>query len=358
MQVTGKLDGKLGGPVTAFKGTLPFITKHFETDLAVFGSYALDVATYHSVRGHSTIFDNRYGLSFHRTSADLVEKIKSADLILIHGFYLASTLRVLRLASPSTHIFIMPHGSLEEFQEKSNQFMKYIFKKLFKKITSKKDILFITATGKEAVNLSRVFPTNRIEIVGMGVPDVETINLSETRSNVIVMVGRIHPVKRIDIAIEAFKGIAQDYPDLELLIIGSGNRYLTNKLQLLVRNYGLNKRITFIPYLVNSKVRFEISKAKILINCSDNENFSIACAEATCEGTPVLTSQKTGFSEFIDLHKSGIVTRDNDPALLEHGMRELLANWQFFHEKCLQNSKLLAWDSVANQWLKVLTQER
>lgn len=357
VQVSGKLDDKLGGPVTAFKGTLPFITKYFETDLLVFGSHSLDLISYNSVQTHATFLDNRYGLSFRKTAKKILQIVDSANLILIHGFYLASTIRVLRISPQLTPIFIMPHGSLESHQEKENRFSKYLFKKIFNLVTSKKRVVFITATYKEAANISKIFPSNRVEVVGIGVSQVHRTNQNSKRDNVLLVAGRIHRVKRIDVAIEAFKKIAHVYPEFKLHIVGSGDRRLTRRLIKLAEEYVLRERILFIPHLSNSDVRNRLSLAKVLMNCSDNENFSITSAEATCEGTPVLTSEKTGFSEFINIHKSGVVTLDNTADLLSQGIREILSRWDYYHENCLENSELLRWEKVFANWLTVLTKE-
>ena len=94
-------------------------------------------------------------------------------------------------------------------------------------------------------------------------------------------------------------------------IIGDGPDYLFLKN---IRNkLNLQKKIKFIGYVSNRKIREKISKYNLYINNSDFEGFPNTVVEALSVGVPVLASQSHGgINEIINDKNIGIIYQNKD----------------------------------------------
>ena len=94
-------------------------------------------------------------------------------------------------------------------------------------------------------------------------------------------------------------------------IIGDGPDYLF--LKNIKNKLKLQKKIKFLGYVNNKRIREKISKYNLYINNSDFEGFPNTVVEALSVGVPVLASQSYGgINEIINDKKIGIIYQNKD----------------------------------------------
>ena len=156
-------------------------------------------------------------------------------------------------------------------------------------------------------------------------------NLGSTRF-LCCMVGSIQPLKGQDEAIKALSELVRRGVDAHLLIVGDGNRSFTASLNEQVRDYGLERRVTFTGY-VKEPMRF-MRIADVTLLCSAWEAFGRVIVETMLAGKPVIaTANSGGTAELIEEGKTGL--------LYERGNYiELADKIQYLYENPEVRSKL------------------
>ena len=133
----------------------------------------------------------------------------------------------------------------------------------------------------------------------------------EDDCNYFLMINRLYPEKRIDIAIKAF----QEMPDEQLYIVGSGD----NRYQKLARNC---KNIKFLGQVSEKQKQILLSNCSALISIPMSEDFGIAPIEAFASGKPVI-GVKEGYTKFqIKPCINGLFVSRPTPLGLEQAINE------------------------------------
>lgn len=110
----------------------------------------------------------------------------------------------------------------------------------------------------------------------------------------LVMVGRLSPIKRTDMAVEAMRILKKEGHKATLTIIGEAGtpeqRSHEEKLKACVREYGLSDRIVFTGALPPAEVPAHLSISDLFVSVSDTGSLDKAPLEAMAAGVPVLAS--------------------------------------------------------------------
>lgn len=157
------------------------------------------------------------------------------------------------------------------------------------------------------------------------------IERPETRNNEIAFVGRfdIHQ-KRQDLAIDAFKIVADAIPDVKLAFYGAGKEQEIIKKQVLV--LGLENRVLFKGLVKD--IPDAIKDSRLFLMTSDFEGMPNALIEAMACGLPCVSTDCSpgGASELIQSGKNGIVVPCGDAKAIADAIVTLLNN-QYEAEK-------------------------
>jgi glycosyltransferase involved in cell wall biosynthesis len=131
-------------------------------------------------------------------------------------------------------------------------------------------VIFQTELMKN--DLLREFPwmNNNLKLFVLGNPInldlVRVKSLEDSQSHLekefIVAAGRLVNVKGFDILIDSFNRIKNNFPNLELWILGEG--VLREELQAHIHNYGLRERVKLIGHVDNPYPYFKNAKACVI----------------------------------------------------------------------------------------------
>lgn len=121
-------------------------------------------------------------------------------------------------------------------------------------------------------------------------------------SRVIGYVGRLHPKKRVEVAIEAFGVVNERFPDLTLLIVGDsdgspdGAAY-RSQLVSLAAELGIAGQVKFLGYVPQLEMPTIMATLATCILPSESESFGMVLVEAWAQGVPTLASDVGGCAE-------------------------------------------------------------
>ena len=355
IQISASLEKRLGGPTAVVSQTLTYLKQHFEHKLLVFGdSEIADEGT----TIIPSINHNRYGFPKALFGKLARKEIASADILLIHGYYLFSTLFSVAV-SKTNKIFLMPHGSLESYQERKGRLRKYLFRLAMKVALGNRDIRFIVASDKEKESISILFPRVQIDIVGLGIS--ETIangrNVLDGKHEPVRLLcfSRISKKKRIDLCIRALAELNKDGIRFLLTIVGTGDPILVDGLKSLTESMNLKDQVVFRGHVADEvEIRQIFEDSDIFLLPSENENFAIAVSESIGFSVPVIVSKFVAMHDFVDEYSTGLTLENLRVADIVGSVLTVEDNYNWFRDNCEKFRHLLSWEDISKNWIKVL----
>jgi D-inositol-3-phosphate glycosyltransferase len=217
-------------------------------------------------------------------------------------------------------------------------------------------------------------PKNKIKIVHPGVnshifkPISKDIALeyiqSVTKNKIILFVGRIEPLKGVDVLMHAIKILQTRKPNLKLclLIVGGGEKESGHDQTELLRLKQLQKTLAISPIVgyVSQRHQHELpyyyNAAEMLVMPSHYESFGMTALEAMACGTPVIITSATGISSVIDQEFKSLVISANNPLQLAEQIEKVAINKTFkaYYQSHVQKIiRQLTWQSSAKKMGKI-----
>lgn len=145
----------------------------------------------------------------------------------------------------------------------------------------------------------------------------------------LVNVSRHVPWKGIDTILRALPRVLAEFPDAELLQIGSGPE--TEALKALAKKLGVWDKVKMLGAQPNDRVLKEIQSASLYVQGSrlddagQTEAFGIALLEAQACGIPVIATNSGGIPEAMIDGETGLLFAENDHEALSHNIVRLFA---------------------------------
>ncbi len=147
---------------------------------------------------------------------------------------------------------------------------------------------------------------------------------------IILFVGRIDPIKGIDVLIDALCGLRregwQTAPPRLVLVGGGAGERAYETLQRRATELGIADRISFAGSISHSDLPVYYRAADVVAVPSFYESFGLVAVEAMACGTPVVASRAGGLAFTVDDGKTGFLVPYNDAAALADRLRLLLTD--------------------------------
>jgi glycosyltransferase involved in cell wall biosynthesis len=157
---------------------------------------------------------------------------------------------------------------------------------------------------------------------------------------VILFLSRLHPIKGLDILLQAMADLVVGYPNACLFLVGDGEPAYMSKLQAQAEALGLVERIVWTGPLYGHDKLAAFAAADLFILPSYSENFGLAAVEALAAGLPLVISDQVGIQRDVARAEAGLVTPCNSEALAQ-AIGAMLASPEL-RARCAANARRLA----------------
>jgi glycosyltransferase involved in cell wall biosynthesis len=139
---------------------------------------------------------------------------------------------------------------------------------------------------------------------------------------IILVVSRLAPEKRVDLAIKAFGQVAPRMPDAGMVIVGSGVEL--PKLTRLAQKLGLKGRVVFEEWQQDVLAYYKTSA--LFLHTSQFEGFGMALVEAAAIGAPIVSTRVGIAQDVLVDGRSALLCNPNDVSCLANKVLNALEN--------------------------------
>lgn len=181
-------------------------------------------------------------------------------------------------------------------------------------------------------------PINREKILKLSNEKIDDIKF--TNKFKLVSVGRLSKEKGYDRLLRVFKRLNDEGIDLQLSIIGSGEKY--NELNNYIEQNNLKNKVFLLGYRENP---YKYVKNSDLFVCSSiSEGFSLVTGEAMATGVPVISVDCPGVNEVLGFGEYGMLV-NNDEDSLCNGIKMLNDNkklYDTYRTKAIERGRMFS----------------
>ena len=225
----------------------------------------------------------------------------------IHGMWKAPQILAAKACRKLSMPFLFSvHGMLEPWLWKRQGVTNYAKKVLFWRLFARKHMssssIIHAITPRERDRLHTLLPDSKIEVIPNAIQLGSINNPSniKTRTKKFLFLGRIEPIKGVDILINAFahSGLG---PEWCLDIVGPSfsDTYLST-LQNLVHSHSLSTCIKFHGPLVGDEKKVLLQTAWAMVTPSHSEVIGLVNLEAADNFLPSITTHQTGLRDWTE----------------------------------------------------------
>jgi glycosyltransferase involved in cell wall biosynthesis len=267
--------------------------------------------TYYGWTG-STVFPVSPGLL-----RALIHRVGEFDLVHVHGLYVFATLGACALARRRTIPYVVePHGTLCRHSRRRHRLRKAVYGALIERRNLDGAYAIVYASAKEEHEadgtrtkaLSRVVP-NGINVEDFRHPskDVDFPTSIPLDLPLLTFVGRIAPVKALDILVPAAARVIGSGHRIRLVLAGPDSDHMQARLEKQAADLGIGGFVTFPGWIEGASKVALLQRSTVFVMPSYQESFGIAVVEALAAGVPVVVSRGVGICTDIQSAHAGVV---------------------------------------------------
>jgi glycosyltransferase involved in cell wall biosynthesis len=237
------------------------------------------------------------------------------DVVHTHGLFNSiSTLSARAAIERGAAVIIRPFGTLSRytFTHRRSR-LKRVWFTAFERanLARARGIHFTTATERDEARWHNLDLDRKAFVVPPPCTlNARARNAGAATSDRALFVGRLNPVKNLEMLIEAWREVVRALPAARLEIAGSGDEAYEQKLRGLVQRTGLNQSVHFSGFLSPETRDEALANTSVFVLPSFHENFGVAALEAVAAGVPVVVSPHVQLSSFIEANSLGLVAAD------------------------------------------------
>lgn len=226
---------------------------------------------------------------------------------------------------PHAHLAVAPRGELARGALGLKSRKKGVVLALVRALGLYASCIWHASSEAEAEDIRRVFPEAEILVRGNDtlLPSSAQQPAPGTGRLRIAFVGRVSPVKGLDILLEALNGCGQA-PDVDLEVYGSqrpDEHAYAERCRLLAAELPSNVRVHFHGAITHDDLLSELASCDLMALPTAGENFGHAIAEALSASCPVMIPPTTTWTEAAA--ETGTLVADRDVSTWSASLDEL-----------------------------------
>lgn len=245
------------------------------------------------------------------------------DVIHLHGYMSFQTdLGALIGYLRRIPVILTPHGSIlgydHLYDSWTNKLPYYFHDLLTLKLPPKFSKYIIVTSNAEFKDCIKFgIPENKIRLIPLSFSLPEIINDQKQYSDKklkLLFVGRIVPLKNLEVLIRSISVLKKDFPDVELTIVGDeikgrlkGDVGYKKQLQTLIKKLDIDENIKFVGWKTNNDLWKIYQNSDLFLFASTYENFGLPLLEAASFGIPLLSTDVGVARELIGNNQGGFI---------------------------------------------------
>jgi len=290
-----------------------------------------------------------------------------ADVLFVQGYVLPLLMIrwrfkrvVVKIVSDSSWEIAQRRGwtnlGVNEYQSAALPLQARLLRTLYRRAVRTADV--VIAPSQHVAGLIRGWGVKpeRVHVIYNGIPlksDLSRLDPMELRRELglpedrylLVSVGRLEPVKGVDVAIRALAHLSND---VELVVVGDGSQRA--ELQTLAGE--TSGRVRFVGRQSQEAVQRFMRAADVFVLSSHTEGLPHVALEALAVGTPVVATAVGGSPEVLTDGVNGLLVPANDATVLAAGVKRLQDEPKLARrlaENGLVRSHDFAWETTVEQ---------
>ena len=266
-------------------------------------------------------FAHRLGVS-PALRRSLLAAAVEADLIHNHSLWMMPNIYPWKAAKVGgCGLIVSPRGTMSDTALRRGRLRKWCMWRLGQRrvladarcihVTSIDELQFVRDAGFR----------NPIALIPNGVscPELPSRNPTQ-QSRILLYLARIHPIKGVDLLLEAWKACSDEFPEWNLKIVGPLGSQYSNQMQKLGATL---PRVSFVGELNGVAKAAAYTDADLYVLPSHSENFGISIAEALGHGVPAIVTKGAPWPGLTQRNCGWWIDVGLDP--LVAGLREALS---------------------------------
>jgi glycosyltransferase involved in cell wall biosynthesis len=217
-------------------------------------------------------------------------------------------------------------------------------------------IVTLSGSSKQELVDDLGFKQSMVHVVPPGVDPRFSPGGDRSPTPLVVAVGRLVPVKRFEILVDAVVRLRARHPDLELVIVGEG--YRREQLETQIHEAGAERYVTLAGHVSDDEVIDLYRRAWILASASAREGWGMTVTEAAACGTPAVATRIAGHADAVAEGTSGLLA--DGPEDLVVALDRVLGDPQLrarLSDGARRHAERYTWAATARGTLEVLAAE-
>jgi len=247
------------------------------------------------------------------------QRISEFDIVVLQSLFssfMGTAIKACREAG--IPYILQPHGQLLPWSLRQKWLKKQIFLTFFGKTYLNKAAALHCTVPSEAEAINQLGIIAPKFVIPNGVDCEHFANLPvrgiirqrfqiPNEARLLLFLGRLHPKKRPDLAIEALSAVQSLPGETHLILAGPDEMQLIPKLEAHAQQLGCANRMHFTGLLQGDEVLSVLADADLFLMPSEpeSENFGMAAVEAMAAGLPILVSEGVPIGHLAEMAGAG-----------------------------------------------------
>jgi glycosyltransferase involved in cell wall biosynthesis len=238
--------------------------------------------------------------------------------------------------------------------------------KLAPPLYKRTQIVTLSESSREEIHELLGLPRENVHVVPPGIdpsyaplpgePGPDGVGAGKSERPLVVAVGRLVPVKRVDLLIDALVAAKRQVPALEAVIVGEG--YERDALEAQIAAADAQDWLTLPGRVSDAELVALYQRAWLVTSASAREGWGMTLTEAAACGTPSVVTDIAGHRDAVARDSSGVLVPE--PEDLAPALARVLTDANHraaLTAGALRQAERFTWKATARDTLAVLAAE-
>jgi glycosyltransferase involved in cell wall biosynthesis len=288
----------------------------------------------------------------------LDRELRSFDLVHVHGIWnVPGWLAIAACRGQGVPFVVSLRGMLDRGSFAHHRIRKSLFFWLRERGNLRRATFLHATSEQEAAEIRRFRLEPEVVVIPNGVDPPEHANaVSNFREKrgippgapLVTFLGRLHPMKRLDLLVEAVAVVRGSLPDALLAVAGRPDGVDPRSLEG-------GPGVRWIGELEENEKWQLLAESSVLVLCSDSESFGMSVVEALSMGVPVVATRTCPWEELETVGCGFWVAQE--PQAIAAGIRRILSDCELASRMSANGRALVAtryrWSAVGQDMARI-----